>query len=254
MNGRGFLCLWAVCLLMTSCQKPTGSVCINFSTSVDGHTLQLDTFLYQNASGNQYSVSEVQYFISDVVLTRDDGTEVPILSDSGAHYVDLDIQATLCWKPSDEIPAGHYTSISFVFGLSPRLNHNYFYTNAPENNMAWPGMLGGGYHYMKINGKWKNVEGVEMPFNLHTGRSAVQDGGSDFEDNSFLVTLPLSGFNIGRNETRTIGLNMNVNNWFVNPNLFDFNVFGGSIMQNANAQRILKENGADVFSVLNIDK
>ena len=110
-------------------------------------------------------------------------------------------------------------------------------------------MLGGGYHYMKINGKWMNTEGVEMPFNLHTGRSATQVDGSDFEDNSFLVTLPLSGFNIGRNETRTIGLNMNVNNWFVNPNLFDFNVFGGSIMQNVTAQHILRENGVDVFSI-----
>lgn len=249
MNGRSFLMLLAACLLMASCQKPSGNVCVNFSTSVDGKTLQLDTFLYENASGNHYLVSEVQYFISDVKLIREDGTEVQILSDSGAHYVDLDIPATLRWEPSDEIPAGHYTAVSFVFGLSPRLNHNYFYTNAPENNMAWPGMLGGGYHYMKINGKWKNTDGVEMPFNLHTGRSATQVGGSDFEDNSFLVMLPLSGFNIGRNETRTIDLNMNVNNWFVNPNLFDFNVFGGSIMQNATAQHILRENGADVFSI-----
>lgn len=249
MNGRFFLCGIAVCLLMASCQKPSGNVCVNFSTSVDGKTLQLDTFIYENASGNHYLVSEVQYFISDVKLIREDGTEVQILSDSGAHYVDLDIPATLRWEPSDEIPAGHYTAVSFVFGLSPRLNHNYFYTNAPENNMAWPGMLGGGYHYMKINGKWMNTEGVEMPFNLHTGRSATQVDGSDFEDNSFLVTLPLSGFNIGRNETRTIGLNMNVNNWFVNPNLFDFNVFGGSIMQNVTAQHILRENGVDVFSI-----
>ena len=97
---------------MASCQKPSGNVCVNFSTSVDGKTLQLDTFIYENASGNHYLVSEVQYFISDVKLIREDGTEVQILSDSGAHYVDLDIPATLRWEPSDEIPAGHYTAVS----------------------------------------------------------------------------------------------------------------------------------------------
>ena len=42
---------------------------------------------------------------------------------------------------------------------------------------------------------------------------------------------------------------MNVNAWFSNPYLFDFNVFGGSIMQNREAQEVLRANGWNVFGV-----
>ena len=43
---------------------------------------------------------------------------------------------------------------------------------------------------------------------------------------------------------------MNVNAWFTNPYLFDFNEFGGSIMQNREAQMVLRANGHNVFSAL----
>ena len=81
---------------------------------------------------------------------------------------------------------------------------------------------------------------------LHTGRIATDSG---FADNTFTVTLPLSQFAVDKNSSADLTLQMNVNAWFSNPYLFDFNVFGGSIMQNREAQEVLRENGRDVFSV-----
>ena len=107
-------------------------------------------------------------------------------------------------------------------------------------------MLGGGYHYMKINGRWIDGSSVRQPFNLHTGKIATDNG---FADNTFIVTLPLEQFAVIHKETAELTLQMNINAWFTNPNTFDFNVFGGSIMQNREAQQILRENGRDVFSV-----
>ena len=46
-----------------------------------------------------------------------------------------------------------------------------------------------------------------------------------------------------------IHLNMNIDNWFRNPHTYDITAFGSAIMQNQEAQRILKENGHDVFEV-----
>lgn len=239
-------------LLFMACQKPTGNVKFSFSFYVDNELLQQDTCKYVNAAGNCYEVTEAQYFISDVVFTRNDGTTFKITTDSSAHYVDADIVGTLSWLPTDELPAGVYKSVSFVFGLSPELNHSYFYPNAPENNMSWPAYLGGGYHYMKINGKWRLGDGALSPFNLHTGIGQQRDANGNiigFIDNSFTVTLPLSNFEVSKNNTTTLHLRMNINNWFTNPNTFDFNVYGGSIMQNQAAQEVLKENGHNVFSV-----
>ena len=53
---------------------------------------------------------------------------------------------------------------------------------------------------------------------------------------------------IAENKENLILLTMVVDNWFRNPNLYDFNVYGSAIMQNQTAQQALKENGQDVFT------
>ena len=234
-------------LLCAACQDPTGTVRLHFTFSVDGDELQQDTILYQNAAGNRYEVTEAQYFISNVILTMSDGTQYAIKSDKCAHYVDADIPGTLVWLPNDALPVGTYTSVSFVFGLAPELNVTHAYTDAPENNMSWPVVLGGGYHYMKINGRWLAPDGTTHPFNLHSGRVLTAEG--DTLEHSFTVTLPLSQKTLSKDGVMDIALDMNVNRWFTSPHVFDFNEYGGSIMQNAEAQDVLETNGWDVFQV-----
>jgi hypothetical protein len=240
--------LWLVilsALLCSACSKPTGHITLNFSFVVDNDSLQLDTCLYQNAAGNLYEVNDVQYFISNVMLVDDAGNTLDIADNQGIHYVDIRIPGTLRWNISEEIPVNHYTQIAFVFGLEGAQNATGYFPNPPENNMSWPDVLGGGYHYMKINGRWIDEAGVRQPFNLHTGKIATDDG---FADNTFTVTLPLEQFTVSKNSSSELTLQMNVNAWFTNPYLFDFNVFGGSIMQNRAAQEVLQANGRDVFS------
>lgn len=248
MSGRRFILFFVMAVvMMTSCHHPTGKVRFAFSFSVDGSELLQDTLLYQNAAGNRYEVTEAQYFISNVVLTAADGAQYAVRSDKSAHYVDADLPHTLIWCPEEAFPAGAYTAITFVFGLAPELNVSHSYTDAPENNMSWPATLGGGYHYMKINGRWIAENGLASPFNLHSGRVLTSAG--DTIENSFTVTLPLANAVIMKEETLEIKLDMDINRWFCSPNLFDFNVYGGSIMQNADAQSVLRSNGQDVFTV-----
>ncbi len=248
MSGR--LRLWlllAVACVVSSCQEPSGKVRVRFTFSVDGAGLRQDTMLYQNEAGNRYEVTEAQYFISDMVFTAADGARYAILSDRCAHYVDADLPGTLVWCPDDELPAGGYSAVTFVFGLAPRLNVPHRYTNAPENNMSWPASMGGGYHNMKINGRWLDPGGEARPFNLHSGRLVTADG--DTLETSFSVTLPLSGFIVRKDEVAGLVIDMDINRWFCSPCLFDLNVYGGGVMQNAEAQRALAANGWDVFSV-----
>lgn len=242
--------LWLIvlsALLCGACTKPTGHITLNFSFIVDRDPLQSDTCLYQNAAGNSYEVNDVQYFISHVMLETASGEMVEITDNQGIHYTDIRIPNTLSWHVSDEIPAGGYKSIAFVFGLEGEQNTTGFFPNPPENNMSWPDVLGGGYHYMKINGRWIDEAGVKQPFNLHTGKIS---NGNSFTDNTFTVTLPLEQFTVSKGQTTSITLQMNINAWFSDPYLFDFNEFGGSIMQNREAQEVLHANGHNVFSAL----
>lgn len=250
MNKAKHRRLWVfvvLALLCSACTKPTGHITLNFSFVVDSDPLQLDACLYQNAAGNLFEVNDVQFFISHVMLETASGEMVEITDNQGIHYTDIRIPNTLSWHVSDEIPAGGYKSIAFVFGLEGEQNTTGFFPNPPENNMSWPDVLGGGYHYMKINGRWIDEAGARQPFNLHTGKIANDTG---FADNTFTVTLPLEQFTVSKNSNSKLTLQMNVNAWFTNPYLFDFNEFGGSIMQNREAQMVLRANGHNVFSAL----
>lgn len=252
MRTSGSLLLLAALFLSVSCHKPAGQLCVDFSFAVDGEPMQQDELRYVNAAGNRYSVTEAQYFISHLTLTKSDGTSLEVRSDKAAHYVDADIASTLTWLPTDEIPAGRYTEVSFTFGLAPDLNVSYAYPDAPENAMSWPANLGGGYHYMKINGWWQAADGTQKPFNLHTGIGQLRDAEGNitgFMDNTFTVTLPLDNFVIQKGEVSSLQLQMDINQWFTNPHIFDWEVFGGSIMQNQEAQEVLRDNGKSVFSL-----
>ena len=231
-------------LLFCACTRVPGHVRLDFSFVVDNDSLRIDTCMYRNAAGNPYEVNDVQFFISHVMLKTASGEVVEITDNQGIHYADIRIPGSLSWQVDDDIPAGAYRSITFVFGLEGGQNATGLFANPPENNMSWPRTLGGGYHYMKINGRWTDSSGVRQPFNLHTGRIADDNG---FTDNTFTVTLPMENFAVAGKETAVLTLQMNLNRWFDTPNTFDFNVFGGAIMQNRTAQLALRENGWNVF-------
>jgi hypothetical protein len=203
---------------------------------VSDQLVEYDNIQYTNTFGNLYSVSRLQYFISDFTLTRPDGSEIFIDEE---HYVDGMVAGTLTFTPQVEIPSGEYTSVSFIFGLSKEKNIPGSYPNPPENNMEWPPALGSGYHYMKLEGK-VDSSGVINNFQAHTGPT---NGNQNFIE----VTLPASSFTaIGSQVTLTI--KMDINKWWVNPNTLDLNLIT-MVMGNQGVQEMLHDNGNDVFSI-----
>ncbi|MEG1555814.1 MAG: hypothetical protein RR356_03725 [Bacteroidales bacterium] len=253
MNGK---IKYAFCVLLTllfsSCEKKEklGQLELKFDFNVDGATFVQDKQIYTNAAGNKYEINEIMFFISDVILTKEDGATYKVKDHNSIHYVDYDLPATLNWKISDQIPVGSYKSLSFVFGFPPEKNKNNYFTDPPESNMFWPATLGGGYHYMKINGKWDS-DGISKNLNFHTGIGQIRNEAGEITEyvhNHFTVTLPVHSFIITESTTSVV-LNMNLNNWFNTPHIYDFDYWGSSIMQNQTAQEVIRENGADVFTI-----
>lgn len=259
-----------VITLFTACKKDdpppppvkeTGKIAFTFSHKIDGQMVEFDTMKYTNEAGNPYLVGEIMYFISDVTLHNSDGSTFMIDDWKDINYIDTNIPSTLSWQVYDSIPAGSYTHISFTFGINEAKNISMMYVNPPEVNMMWPGVLGGGYHYMMINGKWKNLSNQVEIYNFHLGIGQLYKSDSincidsiyAFVQNYFTVDLPSSSFTLENNTTKTINLVMNVESWFKTPNIYDHNYWGGSIMQNQPAMNMIKENGFDVFTVESID-
>ena len=122
--------------------------------------------------------------------------------------------------------------------------------------MAWPEVLGGGYHYLMLNGWWKDTLDLRRPFNFHLGIGQNYENNSGqvhditgFVDNSFAVTPSGNGFEVESGKITQIKLVMNIESWFKSPIIYDHNQWGGAIMQNQEAMHIGCLNGYDVFSL-----
>jgi hypothetical protein len=239
-----------------SCTKPVdfGNISVGIHYSVNGKPLVTDTLCYENEAGNQFLITETQWFLSNIELKNEAGDWMmlhqPGLADtldiSRIYYIDTDIpeSQTLHSRP---VEVGHYTAIRFTFGLDETDNQTGLFTDPPESEMFWPDMLGGGYHYMKLNGKYLDSEGRLAPMAIHLGIGQNEDC-TEFYQNYFIVELPID-FNVKANTENQLDLTMVIDNWFRNPNTIDFNEFGSHIMQNQTAQRMLSSNGKDVFKI-----
>ena len=243
-------------LTFTSCRKeknPTGNITFKFIFLVNNKPTMFDTLEYQNAAGNKYEIHDIKYFISNVTFHKHDGSKQTLNNSNFYHYIDSDISSTFSWNIFSEISANTYDSISFTFGFSNANNKTNMFVNPPESNMAWPIMLGGGYHYMQLNLKYLDSTNYLQPFNFHLGKGQIMSHDTTitgFIDNSFNVKLPNSSFTILSHETKEIQIVMNVDKWFGVSNIFNFNHYGMmGMMQNEDAMKKACENGENVFSL-----
>ncbi len=248
------LCLLAI--LMNSCvdKEEYGTCTLTFNHLVEQQPLQRHALIYENSAGNPYQIDEVKYFISKLSFLKDDGETVSI-TEPIAPYVDLDYPETL--STSFSLPVGSYKEMIFTFGLDEELNQTHRFVDSPESNFSWPDIIGGGYHYLQINGKWEDEAGWLQPMNFHTGIGQLYhsnvvtvDSIYDFVHNHFTVQIPCA-FLVETEQTTPITLQMEIARWFDTPNIYNHNVFGSGIMQNQEAQKLIKANGHNVFSISN---
>ena len=245
MKKTFFLALVFAVFMAVSCKKPVQScdLTINIDYSVNGKALITDTLCYQNEVGNEFMITEIQWFISKMELQTEQDEWVEL--EPRIFYIDTNIPENQTLRIAS-IPIGKYKTLRFTFGLDEADNQTGIYSDPPESTMFWPEPLGGGYHYMKLNGKFVDANGQLVPLNVHLGIGQNADH-SEFYQNYFTVEGPIN-LNIAENTENQFNLCMIVDNWFRNPNLYDFNEFGSAIMQNQAAQQALKENGKDVFT------
>ena len=240
-----------VALALVSCKKPAdcGDLSVNIGYSVNDNPLITDSLCYHNEAGNEFMITEIQWFISNMELQNELGAWNTL--EPKIFYIDTNIPENQTIRVN-HVPAGRYKTLRFTFGLDENDNRTGLFNNPPELEMFWPEPLGGGYHYMKLNGKYLDAEGRLAPMAIHLGIGQNEDF-TEFYQNYFIVEIPID-FNVKANIENQLDLTMVIDNWFRNPNTIDFNELGSHIMQNQTAQQALKENGLDVFAISNEEK
>ncbi len=231
---------------------------IIFNHTIDGEPITFDKSIYVNDAGNPYLINEIQYFVTELTFLYDNGNEVIADSWKPFHYVDTDLDNTMNWTIPDTLLEGNVTALHLRLGFRDEVNESFMFVNPPERDMFWPEYLGGGYHYMKLNGKWEPADGSfpNLPFDFHVGRGQIYDNGgviTGFVDNSMEITFEDISFSLKNDDTTTIAITMQVDNWFQNPHSYNHDVWGGYIMNNQEAMQLAVDNSHDVF-ILSVEE
>ena len=230
-----FLIITIISLISVACKKAEDcnyNLTISFTHTIDENPLEINQIIYTNAAGENYNIQTLRYLISNITLHSDNGSSVLL---DEVHFVTISDTSTFNLTIPD-LNKPNFSAISFTMGLDAQRNITNLYLNESFfPSFAWPTSMGGGYHYMQLEGDYISAF---QGYATHTGGT----GGEDF---SFSKSFPIA-INIGI--ATTISINMEINNWYVNPNIINFTTDG--IMDDANKQALLQANGVtDVFSV-----
>jgi hypothetical protein len=217
---------------------------IIFTQNWAGNSVTKDDFNnteFLNEAGNLIKISKLRYLISRIVLKKADGTTINF---DEYNLIDLSNPSSLTLSPAKPVITGEYTGVTFIYGFNEADNISGAYRDLNDADWNWPTMLGGGYHFMQLDGTFDDATGAPQPFNFHNGTARVSEG--VFEQN-FIA------FNFNENFTvtdnTTIEIKMDISEWFKNPLTWDLNDRSTDLMMNYHAQKDMQSNGATVFSI-----
>ena len=201
-----------------------------------------NTIQYTNGFGTSLSITRLRYLISQVSFTNQDGIKTLV---KDYQLVDLSQDNSLIINDI-LLPPGAY-NLKMRFGFTEATNSSNVY---PELNIAsWnvPENLGGGYHYMQMEGRYLDTTDKPFIYAYHT-ISAVQNPGPENTREDTSIEIDLGEITVTQGATQ-ININMHIDQWFENPNLWDLNILNGMLMGNYTAQKMMQENGQNVFSL-----
>ncbi len=224
-----------------SCQYP--NLTFKFTQNWDGDNITAQgfgNFDYANENGEVLSLLKLRYLISKIILHKENGESITF---EGYNLIDLSDINTLLFNTETDVPLGDYSSLTFVFGFDEQDNITNEYLDLNSSSWNWPQQLGGGYHFMQMEGNWIDSNGDIQPYAYHNGTAKVSDG--VYEQNFISVELP--GFTITNNAE--IEIKMNIAEWYKNPNTWKLFEMSTNLMGNYDAQIKMNQNGQNVFSL-----
>ena len=162
----------------------TGTLTVDVENAVGARILHLDS-AYQSPSGEPFTVSLFNYYLSNFKLQRADGSEYAVPES----YFLVREQRPNSSEPDGkhlvltDIPVGTYTGVTFLVGVDEARNQAGAQTGAlaASNNMFWTWSQG--YIFLKMEG--------ESPASGDTGSHALVYHVGDFvRPNNLRVVAP----------------------------------------------------------------
>jgi len=194
-------------------EKPNATVVLQFNNVAGDQPLQLDSGVYTNASGEKFSVTLLQYFISNIRFTADDGKQYIVPQDSSYFFVQEDDSAShFC---TVHVPNGNYKSVSFIVGVdslrcTSKIDKRKGVLDLSATDMYWG--WNSGYIFLKIEGI--SPSAPEDPIGLHKFRYHIGGFGgykSSTINNIKTINLDITNnVQLNANSKATIQINADI--------------------------------------------
>lgn len=165
--------LVALVSLLDSCKhdadnQPTaGSVAFELKNMVGTQPLALDGTTYTTAGGETFTVSTFEYYISNIKLTKSDGTTYAAPHEY--HLIDTAKPGSTSFIITN-VPAGDYTGVSFVVGVDSTTTKGDPLALPgdlnPANSMYWTWNTG--HIFLKLEGTVTSTS-PNKPLTCHIG-------------------------------------------------------------------------------------
>lgn len=123
---------------------------------------------YTNAAGNKYTVNQVRYWVSNVVLYTEDGKSYA--EPNSYHLVEYTPTASKEAFTVSGVPVGHYTKISYSIGVDSVPNHDLTKKAGDLDEkigMSWTWDTG--YIFFKMEGRFERTNGSKGYYWYHIG-------------------------------------------------------------------------------------
>lgn len=155
----------------------TGNLAIEFDNSFKGDDLILDTQANTTTSNEVLKISSIKYIISNIVLTKEDGTNFTYPKSESYFIVNEADIATHILNLKD-VPAANYTKVTFGIGVDKEqwdagaTGQGDFLATAQAAGMMWS--WSAGYKFVAFEGTFTSATvTTPVPFKVHTGQTGT---------------------------------------------------------------------------------
>jgi len=220
-----------------------GSLKVSFQNVAGNLPLTLDNAWYVTAGGDSLKISDLKYYITNIVLHSDTGQFV---QPESYYLIDERDNQSKTWTIGN-IPPGKYKNISFMIGVDSRRNTAGAQTGAldPAHGMFWDWNTG--YIMAKLEAVSPSAPAPSNRLSWHiAGFKALQA-----VMRSVTLTFP-APVTVKSSTLKTVHINGDVLEWFKTPQTI--RVADLPVIANAGADAAkVADNYADMFTIDRID-
>ncbi|UOX32218.1 hypothetical protein LXD69_09125 [Flavobacterium sediminilitoris] len=193
---KNIIALLSVFLVLTSCsnddevvnKESIGSIKLEFDQIYNDANFAANT-PYTNSNGEVIKVTKAKYIVSNVQLTKEDGSIYTVPKSESYFLIDeLTPATTLVQIPN--IPVGNYTKVTFGIGVDEEqfnlgaTGQGNFLEIAQTAGMMWS--WSAGYKFVAFEGTFTSTTVIsDTQFKVHTGKT-----GDNYNYTAVTLDLP----------------------------------------------------------------